>query len=88
MTGHSLSCALFIVGGDPVLGVNGGKPAALYGEAPDCALGVGGSFHHDAGIGREDGGGWIVLHGASIGWGDGCSGTVHHGAGRRAGLRS
>ena len=50
-------------------------PAALcgaqcheaVGEAPDCALGVGGSVHQDAGIGREDGGGWIVLHGASMG---------------------
>ena len=62
MARHYLSCALCIVGG-----VNGGKPAALCGEAPDWALGVGGSVHQDAGIGREDGGGWIVLHGASMG---------------------
>ena len=47
--------------------MNGGKPAALCGEAPDWALGVGGSVHQDAGIGMEDGGGWIVLHGACMG---------------------
>ena len=77
------------MGGDPVLGVGGGKPAALCGEATDgafgglrkgCALGVGGTVHHGAGIGGEDGGGWIVPLGAGVGCEDGGV-TIHHGAG-------
>ena len=69
MTRHFISCALCVVGGDPDLGVNGGKPAALYGEAPDCTLGVAGTVHHGADLGAGIGG--------EDGWGE----TVHHGAG-------